>query len=95
MNTDQTKRQKTILILSDDDEMFRRVKHLLAKKLYYKITHITSFDEAYPQVKENRVDFVFYDVNLVLKEGVRKLDMMKEANDRVPVVVSAVLQHPD
>ncbi|MCD4782478.1 MAG: response regulator [Candidatus Eremiobacteraeota bacterium] len=88
------KKEKTILILSDTAEMLQKVKLLLAKKPYYKIIHITSFDEAYPQVKENRVDFVFYDVNLALKEGVRKLDMMKEANDKVPVVVSAVLQHP-
>lgn len=87
-------KKKKILILSDSDRMFRRVRRLLKEKDYYEIIHTTSFDEAYPMVCEDRVDFVFYDVNFALDEGVRKLDMMKGANSRIPVVVSAVLDHP-
>ena len=85
---------RKILVLSDKEEMFHKVKHLLNKKNYYKIEYLNSFDEAYPIVQKNEVDFVFYDVHLALKDGVKKLDMMKEANSNVPVVVSAVLHHP-
>lgn len=83
-----------ILVLSDKEEMFEKVCGLLRKKSLYQIEYLGSFDEAYPLVQKNEVDFVFYDVHLALKDGVRKLDMMKEANSGVPVVVSAVLRHP-
>jgi len=92
----ENRKKKTwiILVLSDSKEMYLKVKHLLRKKDYYRINHLSSFDKAYRQVLDSRVDFVFYDVHLALKDGVRKLDMIKKANNRVPVVVSAVLKHP-
>ena len=92
--TEKSLKQHKILVLSDKEEMFEKVCRLLKKKINYRIEYLNSFDEAYPRVQKKEVDFVFYDVHLALKDGVRKLDMMKEANNAVPVVVSAVLHHP-
>jgi DNA-binding NtrC family response regulator len=85
---------KKILVLSSDEAMFDKVRTLLSKKTYYEVIHKTSFDEAYPDIRDGKVDFVLYDVNLALEEGMKKLDMLKAANDKVPVVVSAVLEKP-
>ncbi|MCE1248468.1 MAG: response regulator [Firmicutes bacterium] len=86
---------KKILVLSGDSAMYEKVKKLLARKPYYNILQMSSFDEAYPCIKQGTVDFVLYDVNLALEEGMKKLDMLKAANDKIPVVVSAVLEKPE
>lgn len=86
--------QRTIMILSESPQMFERVKHLLEKKSRYHIIYVDSYDEAYNMVIKNQTDFVFYEIDKALKDGVRKLDQMKQANSRVPVVVSALLNYP-
>jgi len=86
--------QKKILILSDNEKMLKRVRKCLREKPYYEIFWTASFDEAYEKTSNGLVDFLFYEVNKALSDGVKKLDMMKDANSRVPVVVSAVLNIP-
>ena len=82
------------MILSESSQMFERVKQLLEKKNRYNVIYIDSYDEAYNMVVKNQTDFVFYEIDKALKDGVRKLDKMKQANNRVPVVVSALLNYP-
>ncbi len=87
-------RKRKILILSSNKEMYHRVRHRLRQKPYYEVYYTNSYDEAYRKVREGDVDFLFYEVNKALEDGVRKLDKMKEANSKVPVVISAVLNIP-
>lgn len=85
---------KKILILSETDEMLKRVKKGLARKPYYIIEWTDSYDEARQKVKEGQTDFLFYEAGKALKDGAGRLDEMKDANKNVPVVVSAVLDLP-
>lgn len=89
------KQKKKILILSENDSMHRRVKKRLLPKPRYEVLWTDSYEKAYSDVTAGRVDFLFYEVNKALDDGMRNLDRMKKGNLRVPVVVSAVLERPE
>jgi DNA-binding NtrC family response regulator len=87
-------KERKILILSGTDAMLLRVRKRLEKKEHYRVSWTSSYDEALSLVRDGRVDFLFYEVSKALADGAKKLDAMKDANSRVPVVVSAVLEMP-
>ncbi|MCD6309946.1 MAG: response regulator [Candidatus Eremiobacteraeota bacterium] len=82
---------KRVLVLTNRKALGKVVEEKLTPHGYEVIVMEKSV-EANPVVKEKKVDFVLFDVELALEEGPKALDTTREINPDVPVVVTSLIR---
>ena len=85
---------KKILVLTSR----KALGDIVAKKLSprgYEVRVLDNSSGACPLIKDKKVDFVLFDVELALLEGPKALDTARAQNPDVPVVVTSLIRPED
>lgn len=85
---------KNVLIVEDNDESRRIMKHyLLPTKA--NIFEMADGINVLNIIKNNRIDIVLLDIGLPIKNGYEILKEIREFDDRLPVIMESALAMPD
>lgn len=80
-----------ILVLTADAAFLEKVRRQMGEG-EYTLLHAAAAGEGFSRLEREPVDFVLYDAQLVLAEGVEHLLRMKEEYPRIPVVTCSPLR---
>lgn len=79
---------KKVLFINKDKEVQEKVRDILAQQDDYSLIVTDTTEEAYKIIDEGNVNFVLFDVDVALVEGVNKLLEMKERYPDLPIVAT-------
>jgi len=82
---------KTILVITHRPELLNTVKVKMEKRAY-RVEGLPNSREALRLVRDKKVDFVLFDVETALAEGVSALNSLRGLNPAVPVVVTSLVK---
>jgi DNA-binding NtrC family response regulator len=86
---------KKILFINNEKDVQERVKEILDKREDYSLHVATSVAEANRILQEGGVDFVLFDVDVAMDEGVNCLLDMKAKYPDLPIVATTPIRRKD
>lgn len=83
---------KKILFINNEKDVQDRVREILDKREDYSLTVAPSVDEANRILEEGGIDFVLFDVDVAMEEGVNCLLDMKAKYPDLPIVATTPIR---
>ncbi|MCE1247064.1 MAG: response regulator [Firmicutes bacterium] len=87
--------QKKVLFINNNSDVQERVKTILDDQADYELFIADTAGKAFEIIENNRINFVLFDVDVALEEGVNKLLEMKEKYPDIPIVATTPVKKGD
>jgi DNA-binding NtrC family response regulator len=87
--------QKKVLFINNDPGVQERVKDILGENQDYSLFIADTAKKAFEIIENSKIDFVLFDVDVALEEGVNKLLEMKEKYPDIPIVATTPVKKGD
>ncbi len=83
---------KNVLFINSDSDVQDRVRGILSREDDYKLIIAGTVEEADAILENGGINFVLFDVDVALDEGVNKMLLMKEKYPDIPIVATTPIK---
>lgn len=87
------KKLKNVLLINGDGQVQDKVRDILSEQDDYNLIVADTAKDAFVILDSREVNFVLFDVDVALDEGVNKLLEMKEKYPDIPIVATTPIKH--
>ncbi len=84
---------KRVLFINRDPAVQSRVREILERRGDYSLTISATVEDARLHLKSNQVDFVLFDVDVAMNDGVNHFLSLKEEYPDIPIVATTPIRH--
>lgn len=81
-----------ILFINRDEDVKRRVGEILGRREDYRLFTAATVEEAHGIILGEKINFVLFDVDVAMEEGVNRMLEMKDRYPDLPIVATTPIR---
>jgi two-component system, NtrC family, nitrogen regulation response regulator GlnG len=86
---------KNVLFINKDGNVQERVREILNRRDDFSLVTADSTDEAERIIIAGGIDFVLFDVDVAMSEGVNRMIELKDKYPDLPIVATTPIRRPE